>query len=167
MSDSDEETINSTPPNIRLEANQTYEALLPEKSKSKYELSYKKFMDWMLEHEVKNISENVLTAYMKYLSKDLRPSTLWTTYSMLRTMLNIKKNVDISTYCKLKSFLKLKSSGYKPKKAKILTSEEMKTFLLEAPDEEYLFTKVSFSKVPFILVLYQKYLILHEILSNN
>ena len=77
--------------------------------------------------EVKNILENVLIAYMKKLSQQIKPSTLWTTYSMLRTMLNNKHNIDILTYCKLRSFLKLQSSGYKSKKSKILTSEQTKT----------------------------------------
>ncbi|KAJ8979176.1 hypothetical protein NQ317_018998 [Molorchus minor] len=91
---------------------------------------------------INNISENVLTAYMKKLSCDIKPSALWTTYSMLKTMINIKNNIDISSYPKLCSFLKLKSTGYKTKKSKILTPEQIKHFLLKAPYREYLFTKL-------------------------
>lgn len=143
MSDSSDESINCTPPDIRLAAKETYNTLLPQKSKSKYELCYKKFMDWILVNGIKHISENVVTAYMKKMSGEIKPSTLWTTYSMLKTMINVKNNIDISTYPKLRCFLKLQSTGYKSKKSKILRPEEIKKFLLEAPDHDYLFTKVS------------------------
>lgn len=100
-------------------------------------------MEWASENKVKTISENVLLAYFKRLSDEMKPSTLWTTYSMIKSMLNIKNNTDISKYAKLQAFLKLKSSGYKSKKSKVLTAKEINTFLLEAPDDKYLFTKVS------------------------
>ncbi|KAJ8979835.1 hypothetical protein NQ317_009594 [Molorchus minor] len=112
----------------------------------------KKFMDWTLENGIKNISENVLTAYMKKLSCDIKPSALWTTYSMLKTMINIKNNIDISSYPKLCSFLKLKSTGYKTKKSKILTPEQIKHFLLKAPNREYLFTKKSGNNLTLTLI---------------
>ncbi|KAJ8985412.1 hypothetical protein NQ317_017041 [Molorchus minor] len=140
-------TLYSTPPDIRQEANETYDTLLPSKSKSKYETCYKKFMDSTLMNGIKNISENVLTAYMKKLSCDIKPSTLWRTYSMLKTMINIKNNIDISSYPKLCSFLKLKSTGYKTKKSKILTPEQIKHYLLKAPNREYLFTKWVVEKI--------------------
>ncbi|KAJ8979476.1 hypothetical protein NQ317_009463 [Molorchus minor] len=148
----DDMSLNSTPPDIRQEANETYDTLLPSKSKSKYETCYKKFMDWTLVNGIKNISENVLIAYMKKLSCDIKPSTLWTTYSMLKTMINIKNNIDISIYPKLRSFLKLKSTGYKTKKSKILTPEQIKHFLLKAPNREYLFTKKSGNNLTLTLI---------------
>lgn len=143
MSDSEESAISGTPPEIRFIANETYETLVPQKSKGKYELAYRKLMEWASENKVKTISENVLLAYFKRLSDEMKPSTLWTTYSMIKSMLNIKNNTDISKYAKLQAFLKLKSSGYKSKKSKVLTAKEINTFLLEAPDDKYLFTKVS------------------------
>lgn len=118
---------------------------LPKKSKSKYETTYQRFMNWILQNNAQTLSENVITAYLKELSKELKPSTLWTTYSMLKTMLKLRNNIDISTYTRCMSFLKFQSSGYKCKKSLTLTSEQIKRFLLEAPDQEYLFTKVSFS----------------------
>ncbi|KAJ8985022.1 hypothetical protein NQ317_016933 [Molorchus minor] len=92
MSDSSDMSLNSTPPDIRQEANETYDTLLPSKSKSKYETCYK-------------------------------------------------------NYPKLCSFLKLKSTGYKTKKSKIVTPEQIKHFLLKAPDREYLFTKWVVEKI--------------------
>jgi hypothetical protein len=131
-SDSDEE-FSFTPPTIRAAANSTYQSLLPEKSKSKYELAYSQFMKWKLQNKITIISENVMTAYMRQLSERIKPSTLWTTYSMLRTTLSIKENVDISKCCKLRSFLKLKSSWYKSKKSCVLSSNQIKQFINEAP----------------------------------
>ncbi|KAJ8968840.1 hypothetical protein NQ314_002067 [Rhamnusium bicolor] len=116
MSDSSEESINDTPPDIHLAANETYETLLPQQSKNKYEFCYKKFMNWTLANGIENTSENVLTDYVKKLSCEIKPSTLCTTYSMLKTMINIKNNIDTSTYPKLRTFLKLQWANYNMKK---------------------------------------------------
>lgn len=118
---------------------------LPKTPKSKYESTYQRFMNWILENNAQTLSENVIIGYLKMLSKEFKPSTLWTTYSMLKTMLKSRNNIDISTYTRCLSFLKFQSSGYKCKKSLTLTSEQIRRFLLEAPDREYLFTKVSFS----------------------
>ncbi|KAJ8909237.1 hypothetical protein NQ315_003523 [Exocentrus adspersus] len=40
---------------------------------------------------------------------------------MLKTMLNVKRNIDVSKFYKLSVFLKRKSEGYKPKKAESST----------------------------------------------
>ncbi|KAJ8914670.1 hypothetical protein NQ315_017367 [Exocentrus adspersus] len=71
-------------------------------------------------------------------SKTLSSSTLWAHYSMLKTMLNVKRNIDVSKFYKLSAFLKRKSEGYKPKKAKVLTLDQIDKFLLEAPDKDFL-----------------------------
>lgn len=41
------------------------------------------------------------------------------------------------------AYLKRQSEGYKPKKSKILTEENVETFINIAPNEMYLSTKVS------------------------
>ncbi|XP_044262164.1 multifunctional protein ADE2 isoform X4 [Tribolium madens] len=115
---------------------------LPEKSKAQYERAYKLFQDWREKNQRNSLSENVLLAYFQELSKRNKPSSLWAAYSMLRTTLNLKNNVDISKYFKLGAFLKRKSDGYKPKKSKTLTPQQIKEFLSSAPDKDYLFTKV-------------------------
>jgi hypothetical protein len=61
---------------------------------------------------------------------------------MLRSTLNLKNNIDIRKYPKVCSFLKRASDGYKPKKSKTLTPQQIQEFLTTAPDEKYLFTKV-------------------------
>ena len=62
---------------------------------------------------------------------------------MIRTMLKVNHDVDISTYSKLKSVLKQKNRGYKAVKAQILNVEQIREFLRSAPDSEYLAIKVS------------------------
>jgi hypothetical protein len=40
------------------------------------------------------------------------------------------------------AFLKRRNERYVPKKAKVLTKEQVEKFILEAPDEKWLFAKV-------------------------
>ncbi|KAF2895572.1 hypothetical protein ILUMI_10606, partial [Ignelater luminosus] len=117
-------------------------ALLPEQSRQKYEVSYNRYVDWRKANDIKPIiSENVLIAYFGELSEKMKPTSLWTQYSMLRSTISIHHDVDITRYQKLKALLKRKSDGYKPKKSKTLTSQEINRFLKEASDDKYLFTK--------------------------
>lgn len=133
----------NTPPEITNQAKETSLDLLPVKSKKRYEEIYAKFMDWRVENHVNSFSETVLLAYFGWLSKKYKSSTLWSMYSMLRTTLSINNYIDISKYCKLHSFLKRKSDGFKSQKSKIFSSDEINTFLKNAPDSKYLMTKVS------------------------
>jgi hypothetical protein len=48
----------------------------------------------------------------------------------------------ISRFHKLVAFLKKQNERYVPKKAKVLTKEQVETFILEAPDEKWLLSKV-------------------------
>lgn len=132
-----------TPPDVVEKANIATEKLLPEKSRERYNFAYSKFMNWRTNHNIKSFSENVMLAYFEELSATMKASSLWTIYSMLRTTINIYNNTNISTYCKLISFIKRKSDGYKPKKSKTLTPPQINNFLKNAPDSQYLFMKVN------------------------
>lgn len=116
--------------------------LVPGKSKKLYEETYKKFDSWCAEKNVGHITEKVVLAYFSKLSSIYKPSTLWSNYSMLRTMIYLNKNVDISKFTNLIAFLKRKASGYKPKKSKIFTKQEIVRFMKEADDKDYLLAKV-------------------------
>lgn len=83
-------------------------------------------------------------AYFAELADKIKPSSLWTHYSMLRSTLSVHHCIDITSYMKLRALLKRKSDGYKPKKSKVLTSQEINQFLEVAPDDKFLFIKVSF-----------------------
>ncbi|XP_044745426.1 uncharacterized protein LOC123307256 isoform X2 [Coccinella septempunctata] len=115
---------------------------IPEVSREKYKKAYKSFTEWQKENNLPSNSENVLLAYFDELSKKFKSSTLWAQYSMLRTMMNINDNIDIGNYCKVRAFLKRNSCGYRPKKSKIFSSDEIDNFINNAPDEFYLLDKV-------------------------
>lgn len=131
-----------TPPRVKESAQNATLELLPSKSREVYENSYARFMNWRKEEKVASFSEDVIIAYLANLSTKVKPSTLWGHYSMLKATLNVKHGVNIKNYPKVVPYLKRKSDGYKPKKSKTLTKEEINKFLSEAPDNKYLFTKV-------------------------
>ncbi|KAJ8914397.1 hypothetical protein NQ315_017487 [Exocentrus adspersus] len=64
-------------------------------------------------------NETVLLAYLSEKAKKVKPSTLWSYYSMLKSTLLVNDNCDISKYSKLIALLKKLCDGYKPKKSKI------------------------------------------------
>ncbi|XP_031332895.1 uncharacterized protein LOC116163187 [Photinus pyralis] len=89
-----------------------------------------------------SFSENVVLGYFLDLSKKMKPSTLWANYSMLKATLMLKQNVDITSYNKLRAYLKKQSVGYKAKKSKVFTNEQIREFMMNAPDDTYLMAKV-------------------------
>lgn len=118
-------------------------SLLPEKSKIRYNQAFEFFMKWCASNNVVEITENVMLAYFLEKSNAVKsPSSLWCIYSMLKLTIRINKNQDISKFERLKAFLKRKNDGFKPKKSKIFTKEEIGKFLIEAPNQRYLMMKV-------------------------
>lgn len=142
MSSSDEDII-LTPPELTETVNNAELSFLPDKSREKYLKSYDTFNTWRCSKGAKTFSENVMLSYFIEQSKTKKASTLWSIYSMLKTTIKIKKNVHIEKYSKLLAFLKRGSTGYKPKKSKTFSASNVQEFLNEAPDCEFLGTKVS------------------------
>lgn len=140
----DEDFFECTPPDVLEAANAATLNLLPEKSRTQYENVYKRFKEWCQKKKTTQFSENVLLAYFAEKSKHLKPSTLWSEYSMVRACLIVKDNVDIKTYSRLVAFLKRQSVGFRPKKSKVFKRGEFLKFLVEAPDETFLMMKVIF-----------------------
>lgn len=119
-------------------------SIIPEKSRFRYENTYKIFKSWC---EKKNcgINEKILLAYLVKRNEKLKsPGSLWAEYSMLKSTIFLHDKIDISKFATLIAFLKRKNVGHKPKKAAIFTKENMTKFLKEAPDEEFLILKVFF-----------------------
>lgn len=129
----DEQNINSTPPEILIEARNASDSLLPPKSRDKYLEAYETFNQWKISKNAKSYSENVFLAYFNELANKYKPSSLWSIYSMLKSTLKIQTKVDITTSSNLTAFLKRRSDGYIGRKSKVLS----------APDSQYLATKVS------------------------
>jgi len=61
---------------------------------------------------------------------------------MLKATLKVKDNIDIDKFKVIVSYLKKLNVGYRSKKSKVLTREQIKEFLQKADEEEYLFEKV-------------------------
>lgn len=143
IDDSDEEEFVGTPPEVSEIAKTASLNLLPSKSRKQYEISYNRFKEWCFDKKVVNFTENVLLAYFSKRSNDIKPSSLWSEYSMVRACLSSKENIDIKTYKKLMAFMKQNSVGFRPKKSKVFNREHIYKFLKEAPDSQYLMKKVS------------------------
>lgn len=137
----DENSMDCTPPDVLVEATSAALNLLPDKSKEKYLKEYISFKTWCELRKTKKVSENILLAYFSEKSRILKSSSLWAKYSMLKTTLSVKDNVNIK-YPKLVAFLKRQSVGYKAKKSETFTREDVNKFLLEALDNEFLLMKV-------------------------
>lgn len=63
-------------------------------------------MRWFNEKNIKSYWKNVLLVYFSNLSSTMKSSTLWPQYSMVKATLNLKNNVDIGKFSKLRAFLK-------------------------------------------------------------
>lgn len=137
-----DESVSCTPEDVIESATTATMNLLPTKSMEQYLKEYNIFMDWRIKKDINSFSERVLLAYFEMKSKMWKSSTLWSTYSKLKSTLMVNNNIDISKYSKLIAYLKNKSTGYKPKKSKTFSREEMYKFLMQAPDDNYLMHKV-------------------------
>lgn len=135
------------PQNIIAEAKVISLDLLPKKSKELYTAAYQKFMTWMTEKKIKTVSEEVTLVYFNEMSKTLKPTSLWSIFSMLKTTLKLNDGIDIDKYSKLKSILKNNSKGYLPKKSKIFSGQDINKFITEAPNQKHLLQKVSKSNI--------------------
>ncbi|KAJ8918170.1 hypothetical protein NQ315_014036 [Exocentrus adspersus] len=116
------------PEAILKEAASVASSLLPEKSSSRYEPN--------------GVTEDVLLAYMNQLWARFSPNSLWTKWSMLKSCLEIKESVQIRRFQKVIAFLKRKNKRYIPRKAKVLSKEQVERFRLDAPDDLWLLAKI-------------------------
>ncbi|XP_031347063.1 uncharacterized protein LOC116173590 [Photinus pyralis] len=136
--------IDCASPTIKEEVKSPTIELLPVKSRQRYEAAYNEFIKWRATKNIEScFSEDVLMVYFGELAEKMKSSTLWAQYSMLRSTMAINHNVDMSTFTKLKALLQRKSQGYRPKKSKILTPEDINKFVDAAPNDKYLFVKIA------------------------
>nr|XP_015835534.1 PREDICTED: uncharacterized protein LOC107397938 [Tribolium castaneum] len=133
--------MSHVPEAIRNEARSVVSGLLPKKSSARCE-HHLDFKNWQKKQNVGSVNEEVILAYLNQLSMKYSPNSLWSKWSMLKSCLEIKENIGTDRFYKVIAFLKRKNDRYTPKKAKILTKEQVETFLLEAPDDQWLLFKV-------------------------
>ena len=123
---------------------------LPLKSRHLYECTYKDFLKWKRtkEEEEKSTlsnSETIILAYLQELSERYKPASLWAKCSMIGSLL-VTENVNIKKYPKVQAFLKQKSRKFQSLKSKVLTKENIRKFLVSAPDYNFLGMKVGIRK---------------------
>ncbi|KAJ8978130.1 hypothetical protein NQ317_014185 [Molorchus minor] len=91
--------------------------------------------------KVKNESRGFHLNNLSYAGPIVMGVGEWAQYSMLKSCMIVYNNIDISKYAKLMAFLKC--DGYKAKKSKILTTDQIAFFLSQANDDEYLMIKIA------------------------
>lgn len=136
------EEFQNTPPEVMEMAQAATSTLIPEKSRKQYELVYKRFNDWCVLKIVKNLTENVFLAYFSERAKHIKPSSLWSEYSMVKALLIAEKDIDLKQFSKLTAYMKRQSVGYHSKKSKVFSKDEIYKFVNEAPNDRYLMMKV-------------------------
>jgi hypothetical protein len=92
--DCDYDSESDTPPEVTERANAAIAIIIPGKSKIQNERAYIQFREWYTTKNVVRISEKMLLAYLDEKSAKLKPPTLWSTFSMLKAMLNVKENIN-------------------------------------------------------------------------
>ena len=129
-------------------ANATTEESLPPKSADKYIYAYNHFNKWRSQNDIGNsLQEGVVLAYFKDHDKTWKASTMWAKFSMIATLVSLRHDgLDITKYKKVQLFLSRKLKDHTPVQAKVLTSAQLNTFINSAPDDKYIFTKVSKKK---------------------
>lgn len=140
--ESNSDADSCTPPEIMDIANKATLNLLPVKSRKQYEIAYNRFREWCADKRAVHFTENVLLAFFSERSTKVKPSSLWSEYSMVRASLSVKDDVDIKKYVRLTAFLKRNSIGFRAKKSKVFNREQIYKFLKEAPEMQYLMKKV-------------------------
>lgn len=127
---------------IEIDDDRTVTKFLPEKSKDRYNMCYIEFLAWQKKNLTTSFSESVLLIYFNELSQVHKPPTLWSRWSMLKSLINLNQGININSYHKLKKFLKNFGKGHIPKKSPVLTLSQINKFLNEYDDFIYLEIKV-------------------------
>ncbi|CAB0042187.1 unnamed protein product [Trichogramma brassicae] len=70
-------------------------ATFTEKSAERYNITYEEFLEWQRNNNTTCMDENVLLVYFKDLAVNLKPSTLWSRWSMLKATLSIRYKIDL------------------------------------------------------------------------
>lgn len=64
---------------------------------------------------------------------------------MVKSALALRHNTDIKQFIKCTAFLKRQNVGFVSKKSNVLSAEQIKKFMIDAPNESWLFSKVILS----------------------
>ncbi|KAJ8685454.1 hypothetical protein QAD02_021247 [Eretmocerus hayati] len=141
-SDNDEAQEENFVRNLEAQGELLKQNLLPVKSRREYELAYAHFSKWLHDNRSPPITENILMLYFEELSHTYSPPTLWSKWSMIKTLLNLRSNIKMGDFQNLKQFLKNFNKSFKAKQAAVFRWEDIEKFLRDAENFIYSAMKV-------------------------
>lgn len=117
---------------------------LPKVSREKYTRVYNNFKQWQKKLGTESVSHETILAYFHMLAtkKKYKPTSLWAYFSMLKATMRTYENVLIDKYKQVSAYLSTRSAGYKKKKAKVFSEDNIKTFIDQADEFSWLDVKV-------------------------
>jgi integrase len=140
MSDNEKETMEDSSNWLDQEIAKAVKVMLPKASKEHYERTYEKFNNWRKEKKLEGkTSEKEVFAYLFHMMESGKwqsPGTIWSKFSMLKTMILSQEGLDIKETAmnnKIQTWLKRLSAPHKVKQANMFTKEEVSRYLKEAP----------------------------------
>lgn len=108
-----------------------------------YLADYRRLEAWREKNNKIGKNEDVLLDYFTELSENHKPTGLWSAYSKLKLTMKCKDGIDLGKYRRLAEFLRDKNRGYKSSRDySLLSNEQVRKFLIEAPEEDHLANKV-------------------------
>ncbi|KAJ8664690.1 hypothetical protein QAD02_006352 [Eretmocerus hayati] len=113
-------------------------------SRDKYLKQYEAYKAWCRERGTPYISEDSLLVYVWKLPVEdgYVASTIKAYLSMVKACIKAFDGVDIGAYVNVNSYVRTASKRHKPKKARILTAQQLHQFCNVAPDAEFFLIKV-------------------------
>ncbi|KAJ8678625.1 hypothetical protein QAD02_014412 [Eretmocerus hayati] len=129
----------NVPADIAADAREAKLPTLPPVPRDKYLKHYEAYKAWCRERGTPHISEDSLLIYVRKLSVE---ATIKANLSMVKACIKAFDGVDIGAYVNVNSHVRTASKKHKPKKARILTAQQLHQFCNVAPDAEFFLIKV-------------------------
>ena len=100
---------------------------LPKKSSDRYLLVYNTYKKWRRENQnsLSGNEENNLIVYFTGLKQRLAPPTLWSIWSMLKSTMLTRDDMDIKKFLRLRDLIRQNNKNYRPKKSAVLSWENI------------------------------------------
>lgn len=140
----DDNSLPSTPPEMKELVENAKDGLIPQKSYKRYETIYLKFLEWRKINKCESyVSENIVYTFMyELLGSGSAPTTVSSILSILQKMIYVKEGKQLNCIDSKKIIEKAKEF-HVVKKSNVLTRDEVYTFLRKADDTHYLHIKLA------------------------
>jgi site-specific recombinase XerD len=119
--------------------------VIPARSRDTYLKYFKRFQDWLAAHDgsLQSVTGSVLCAYFKAHEAKYKPSTMWTHFSAIKSVLVSEHNVSVTGVEAVTKFLKSKSAQQVKKRAPIFSQQDISLYLTSAPNSSCLHYKLA------------------------